>query len=64
LAGVFFFLSRILLLLGVAGVGLLVLILLVPARERLVSDLELSSSEQSRLDDQDKIVAEFSHRDS
>lgn len=62
LAGVSFFLSRYLILLGVAGIGLVVFLLFFPSRNRIITDLEFSSSEQAALDDPDTIVAEFKHR--
>ncbi|MCB0535298.1 MAG: hypothetical protein H6574_10845 [Lewinellaceae bacterium] len=62
LAAVFFFLSRNTLLLAVAGVIILVFMLFVPSRERTISDLDLSTTEQAALDDPNEIVADIQQR--
>lgn len=62
MAGVFFFLSRNMQLLIAAGLGLMVLLLFFPTRERAIRELEISSSEQSLLDDPNFIVAEVDYR--
>ncbi len=58
LCGVFFFLSREMLLLAVAGVGLVALLLFIPSRGRTLADMDLSSSEQAQLDDPNFIIFE------
>lgn len=62
LASVFFFLSRNLLLLTVALIGWAVLAIFYPSRDRIITDLDLSTEEQSVLDDPDAIIAEIKGR--
>lgn len=62
LAGILFFISRSYFLLGMATACLGAFILFVPGRNRLMSDLDLSSSEQAMLDDPNTIVAEIEQR--
>jgi hypothetical protein len=62
MTSVFFFLTRDIQLLIVAGVGIVIFALFFPSRERIITDLELSGSEQAALDDPNFIVAEVDYR--